>query len=148
MITLISFDGVNGSHPDTGLVEWNNGYFYMTHLWQNVLFKSAAVQWSGDNFCGTTSGGGARGDGTVFRVGDDGTLFTLVSFTGSEGVDLGAVPNSLIPGRDGNLYGTTLIGGTDGQGTVWRVNLQQWPLPVAGAAGTTEAGGIMPIVSP
>ena len=82
---LISFDGANGSHPDSGLVEWNNGYFYMIRLWQNMLIKAAYPQWSGDNFVGTTTEGGAHGNGTVFRVGDDGDLVTLVSFTGTAG---------------------------------------------------------------
>jgi uncharacterized repeat protein (TIGR03803 family) len=149
-ITIISLNGTNGAHPDSALVEWSNGYFYMIRLWQNMLIKAAFVQWSGDNFCGTTSGGGAHGNGTVFRVGDDGDLVTLVSFTGSDGLNLGANPNSLVPGEDGNLYGTTAFGGKDSLGTVFRLQLQLWPLPVAGSSDGANCGGINlkpPIVS-
>jgi len=146
---VIAFNGVNGSHPDSGLTEWSNGYFYMVGLWNNMLIKSAKVQWAGANFCGTTSGGGVNGFGTVFRMGDDGTLVTLVSFTGSKGIDLGISPNSLVPGQDGNLYGTTGSGGYHGLGTVFRLQLQTWLLPVEGVSTGGQSGQItLPIVSP
>lgn len=152
LTTVITFDGTNGSHPNSGLVEWVNGYFYMTSLWKNMLVKSAGVQWSGDNFCGTTSSGGAFGNGTVFKAGSDGTLVTLVEFTGSQGLNLGATPNSLIAGDDGNLYGTTGFGGTDSQGTVFRLTLQLWLPPSGGdsdggQAGSFRFGRFPPIVS-
>ena len=63
----------------------------------------------------------------------------------------GPDPNSLVPGDDGNLYGTTGFGGTDKEGTVFRLQLQLWPLPVAGASDGQQVGGINlkpPIVSP
>ena len=145
---VIAFNGTNGSHPDSGLTEWSNGYFYMIGLWQNMLVKSAKVQWAGDNFCGTTAGGGVNGFGTVFRMGSDGTLVTLVSFTGSKGTDLGTEPNSLVPGQDGNLYGTTGSGGYHGLGTVFRLQLQTWLLPVSGVSTGGQSGEIrLPIVS-
>jgi uncharacterized repeat protein (TIGR03803 family) len=136
------FNGTNGSHPDSGLIEWSNGYFYMIGLWQNMLIKSAKVQWAGNNFCGTTAGGGANGFGTVFRMGDDGTLVILVAFTGSKGTDLGTNPNSLVPGEDGNLYGTTSHGGYHGLGTVFRLQLQTWLLPQNGVSYGGQHGQI------
>jgi uncharacterized repeat protein (TIGR03803 family) len=145
---VIAFNGTNGAHPDSGLTEWSNGYFYMIGLWQNMLIRSAKVQWAGDNFCGTTSSGGANGYGTVFRMGDDGTLVTLVAFTGSKGTDLGTSPNSLVPGQDGNLYGTTGFGGYASLGTVFRLQLQTWLLPVEGVSTGAQSGEIrLPIVS-
>ena len=120
----------------------------MIGLWQNMLIKSAKVQWAGANFCGTTSSGGTHGFGTVFRMGDDGTLVTLVSFTGSKGTDLGTNPNSLVPGQDGNLYGTTGFGGYHSQGTVFRLLLQTWILPYDGVNANGQSGQIdLPIVS-
>ena len=146
--TVIAFNGANGSYPDSGLIAWSNGYFYMIGLWQNMLVKSAKVQWAGSNFCGTTKGGGLHGFGTVFRMGDDGTLVTLVSFTGSDGTDLGTSPNSLVPGQDGNIYGTTGFGGYHGLGTVFRLQLQTWLLPVNGYSNGGQSGEInLPIVS-
>jgi uncharacterized repeat protein (TIGR03803 family) len=146
--TVAFFNGANGSHPDTGLVEWSNGYFYMIGLWNNMLVKSGGPQWAGDNFCGTTSGGGANGIGTIYRVGDDGDMVTLVSFTGTRGIDVGASPNSLVPGLDGNLYGTTGYGGYHNLGSAFRLQLQLWILPVAGSSDGSGCGNInLPIVS-
>jgi uncharacterized repeat protein (TIGR03803 family) len=46
------------------------------------------------------------------------TLTTLVNFNGTDGNQ----PNvSLVQGIDGNLYGTTTLGGTDGDGTVFKM---------------------------
>jgi len=148
LTTIVSFDGINGSHPNSGLVEWVNGYFYMTSLWKNMLVKSAGVEWSGDNFCGTTSSGGAHGNGTVFKASSDGNLVTLVEFTGSQGLNLGTSPNCLVAGQDGNLYGTTGSGGIDSQGTVFRLQLQLWLPPSGGESEGGAAGSFyIPIVS-
>ena len=58
---------------------------------------------------GTTSGGGASGAGTVFRVDADGHEVVVYSFTG--GTD-GAYPYAgLVQDFAGNLYGTTSGGG-------------------------------------
>ncbi|MGH6877094.1 MAG: choice-of-anchor tandem repeat GloVer-containing protein, partial [Rhizomicrobium sp.] len=67
---------------------------------------------------GTTSGGGASNDGTVFKLAPDGTETTLHSFTGSDGQ---------WPGRGAllevgaYLYGTTDVGGGADDGVVFRV---------------------------
>jgi len=77
------------------------------------------VQGSDGNFYGTTSGGGTNGDGTVFKIGANGTLMTVYSFgmvTNAIGLALdGADPVSgLVQGSDGNFYGTTSGGGNFG----------------------------------
>jgi uncharacterized repeat protein (TIGR03803 family) len=82
---------------------------------------------------GNTSAGGAYtnllsglGYGTVFMLGTNGTLTTLVSFDGTNG----AAPEAgLIQGADGNFYGTTSQGGTNGYGTVFRLNITVPPPP-------------------
>jgi len=43
------------------------------------------------------------------------TVNTLVSFTGTNGSD--PFTENLVQGKDGNIYGTTLSGGTSGNGT-------------------------------
>lgn len=88
------------------------------------------------------------------------TFKTLVSFNGTDGMS--PVYGPLAQGLDGDLYGTTSIGGTNGDGTVFRTTrsgrlttlhnfggTDGWNLygdPVIQASngkfyGTTEAGG-------
>ena len=80
-------------------------------------------------FYGTTlSGGGGRcgnlfGCGTVFRITTAGAISTLHAFS-LVSQDDGAYPNTLILGRDGNFYGTTVSGGAyecDSCGSVFRL---------------------------
>jgi len=75
---------------------------------------------SGNSLYGTTSQGGSARDGMVFKVNTDGTGFTnLHSFTGTNdgtGPEAGLVLSGNI------LYGTTVGGGSSGDGTVFRVN--------------------------
>ena len=80
---------------------------------------------SDGQFYGTTySGGSVRygvgNEGTIFSVSSSGAFTTLHTFDTVDGLD-GANPYAgLIQGKDGNFYGTTYFGGTDGVGTVFR----------------------------
>jgi uncharacterized repeat protein (TIGR03803 family) len=98
LTSLYFFTGGNdGANPHAGLVQGTDGNFY-----------------------GTTSGGGTNGSGTVFRIGSDGAFTSLYSFTGGND---GANPQAgLVQGSDGNFYGTTIWGGTNDYGTVFRIN--------------------------
>jgi uncharacterized repeat protein (TIGR03803 family) len=69
---------------------------------------------SAGNLYGFSAGGGAYGAGAVFKVSPwqgGWTEEVLYSFTG--GSD-GGIPNSLVVGNEGNLYGTTSYGGDSG----------------------------------
>src|SRR5438046_353484 len=72
-------------------------------------------------FYGTTYGGGAHGQGVVFKLAPDGTERVLHSFVG--GASDGAYPTNagLALDRAGNLYGMTQFGGTSDYGTVFKV---------------------------
>lgn len=70
------------------------------------------------NFYGTSSGGGAYGGGTFFRMTPAGELTVLSSFGGSAG---SSPHGELIEGPDHALYGTTAQGGDGGYGTVFKV---------------------------
>jgi uncharacterized repeat protein (TIGR03803 family) len=73
------------------------------------------------NFYGTTYWGGAHGVGTVFKLDTTGTLTVLHTFTGANGsTPSGSAP--LIWDTEGNLYGTTTLGGADNLGTVFILN--------------------------
>jgi uncharacterized repeat protein (TIGR03803 family) len=109
---LVSFDGNDGKYPYGGLV--------------------ADAQ--GDLF-GTTAGGGATNDGTVFEIAKIGhnhysdAPITLASF---DNAGNGAYPHAgLAIDSDGNLFGTTTEGGAFGAGTVFEI-----AKTAAGYAGT------------
>lgn len=82
------------------------------------------VQGTDGNFYGTTVGGGSHGNyGTVFKI-NPGThmLTTLYSFCSQTGCTDGTSPYAgLVQGTDGNFYGTTLGGGTNHNGTVFKI---------------------------
>ena len=78
---------------------------------------------SAGNLYGTTfNGGTAAGEGgTVFKLAPDGTKTTLYSFCPSDCADGYEPETGLIADRKGDLYGTTVFGGTSGWGTVFEV---------------------------
>lgn len=108
LTTLACFNNTNGAYPQAGLIQVASGSFY-----------------------GTTSAGGAftnqagQGCGTVFELGTNGALSTLVSFNGTNGA---SPEGALAPASDGSLYGTTAAGGLDGLGTIFRLVISA-PLP-------------------
>jgi uncharacterized repeat protein (TIGR03803 family) len=74
----------------------------------------------GDELIGTTSGGGTKNAGTLYRLKGDGGQYRVVHrFAG--GPTEGANPyGNLVTGLDGKLYGTTLNGGSGSVGTIYR----------------------------
>jgi uncharacterized repeat protein (TIGR03803 family) len=95
LTTLVTFNINNGSVP-SGLRQVSSGNFY-----------------------GTTSAGGADGDGEVFEVTPTGTLTILHNFDVSDGTD----PRSGLTTASGtsNFYGTTAAGGAGGDGEVFEI---------------------------
>jgi uncharacterized repeat protein (TIGR03803 family) len=71
------------------------------------------------SFYGTSSGGGSARLGTIFKMMPLGTVTTLIEFTRNDGQIPWSTP--LIPDADGNLYGTTVYGGSGHRGTLFRV---------------------------
>src|SRR5215472_13944033 len=144
MTVLYSFTGGDGSHPRASLIADAAGNLYGTTInggandagtvFQltpsgilNVLYSftggsDGALPWAGliadaaGNLYGTTYGGGASGQGTVFQLDPSGTLTVLYSLTGGND----ASPwSGLIADAAGNLYGTTE--GGDGPGEVFQL---------------------------
>src|SRR5690348_4818776 len=76
-------------------------------------------------YYGTTFAGGINTNGSVFSVTTNGTLTTLFSFRFTNGYPDGANPYAgLTLGPDGNFYGTTSAGGSNGYGTVFQITPQ------------------------
>jgi uncharacterized repeat protein (TIGR03803 family) len=86
-------------------------------------FFAGLIMDTAGNLYGTTFNGGASGYGTVFELDTAGNETVLHSFTGSPG-DGASPPAALIMDKAGNLYGTTLIGGASGFGTVFKLTVQ------------------------
>jgi MYXO-CTERM domain-containing protein len=74
---------------------------------------------SGSTLYGVTLAGGTSGAGTVFKVGTDGTGFTLLrSFAGGDGRE----PRGSLVMSGATLYGMTDRGGASNSGTVFKVD--------------------------
>lgn len=72
---------------------------------------------------GTTNGYGAHGRGTVFGITTDGAFRTLYSFCAQTNCSDGANPSfNLTVGPNGSIYGTTILGGEPGVGTVFELS--------------------------
>ncbi|MEI6085446.1 MAG: choice-of-anchor tandem repeat GloVer-containing protein [Verrucomicrobiota bacterium] len=70
---------------------------------------------------GMTGAGGSNNLGTIFQIGTDGGEFRVLhSFSGTPG-DGSSPPGDLTP-VDGVLYGLTPGGGSDGIGTIFKIN--------------------------
>jgi len=78
---------------------------------------------SAGNFYGTTSLGGAFGNGTVFEAKRSGLTWTesvIYSFTGGD--DGASPPAGVTLDAHGNLYGTSSLGGANGGGVVYELS--------------------------
>jgi uncharacterized repeat protein (TIGR03803 family) len=125
---LVSFSLTNGSSPLGGLVQANDGTLY-----------------------GTTSFGGANLDfGTIFKVTTNGVLTDLFHFHFTDGE---RPASKLIFGLDGNLYGTTVSGGSVGNnpfglglGTVFRITTNGIFTPLVLFQGTNGSNPQAPLL--
>ncbi|HWD20235.1 MAG TPA: choice-of-anchor tandem repeat GloVer-containing protein [Verrucomicrobiae bacterium] len=106
VVALYSFSSDNGSGTNA-----------------DGIGPTSLLQARDGNLYGTTGSGGAFGSGTIFRATLAGAVTTLYTFgaISSDSVTNvdGSDPTALIQGRDGNLYGTTVSGGPDAQGTIF-----------------------------
>jgi uncharacterized repeat protein (TIGR03803 family) len=80
---------------------------------------AALTQGADGNLYGVASAGGANGCGTVFQLSTAGAILQSYSFPCGAG---GNEPTgSLLQASDGNLYGTTALGGSLDKGTVFKM---------------------------
>ena len=113
-----------GSHGDGSFFELTPGGTY-TDLYSfaethsNGGPYSGVVEGSDGNFYGMDYLGGTSNLGSVFKLTSGGAESIVHSFAGgSDGSEPSDVP---IQASDGNLYGTTALGGTSGDGTVFKL---------------------------
>jgi uncharacterized repeat protein (TIGR03803 family) len=103
LTTLYSFcaqaNCTDGNEPDAGLIQATN-----------------------ENFYGTTAFGGPNGAGTVFKITPAGRLTTLYSFCHQANCTDGDDPAAaLVQATNGEFYGTTVLGGAYGEGTIFKI---------------------------
>jgi uncharacterized repeat protein (TIGR03803 family) len=155
LTTLHNFGGADGSQPLAGLAAGSDGNFYGTTnlggshgagsvfkvtpsgqftILHSFCSKAACadgqssyaglIQASDGNLYGTTLSGGTQGHGTVFKITKGGTFSTLYSFCAQSGCADGEFPQTgLVQASNGNLYGTTILGGAYGSGTIFELTL-------------------------
>ncbi len=145
--TLHSFAGPEGYHPYAPLVQGHDGNFYGTansggahsigsvfkitpsgtftalHFFNYTYgeggYPGPLVAGSDGYFYGVTSNGGDNNLGTVFQISADGSTFNTLYYFASS---VGKQPSgALLQGRDGNFYGVSPLGGSNGYGTVFRI---------------------------
>jgi len=78
------------------------------------------IQGTDGNLYGTCSDGGQKSAGTIFQMSLSGTFKVLRVLDAT--VDGRMPKGSLLQGADGNLYGTTSIGGTYNSGTIFKIS--------------------------
>jgi len=148
--TLFSFNNSDGANPQASLIMDAQGSLYGTASSggtysfgtvfkldpfgnETVLHSFAGnlddggtpvanlILDAGGNFYGTTyQGATPSGGGTVFKLDPSGNETILHSF--SMGSDGGNPDSGLIMDAQGDLYGTTIFGGAQGNGTVFKVD--------------------------
>ena len=167
--TLYSFAGENdGASSYARLLQASDGNFYGTTNYGGVggdgtvfkitpqgqktvlysfaggtdgkILEAGLIQGSDGNFYGTTIEGGLHNSGTVFKITPQGQETVLYSFAGGDGGTDGAFPNGLIQGLDGNFYGTTAGGGSNGDGTVFKITPQGQKTVLYSFAGVPADG--------
>ncbi len=138
----------DGNSPYAGLFQASNGGLYGTTGWggangYGTIFKvtgsSIEVLHSFDytdgfqpwgvlteaangDLYGTTLEGGANGSGTVFKISLAGAFTNLYNFCSLPKCADGSDPYAgLTVGSNGDLYGTTFIGGSNAGGTVFKI---------------------------
>ena len=154
LTTLCTFTGTNGSQPFAGVLMDAKGNLYGSTQYGgtsnsgtvykvNIKTKKETVLYSfaggtdgagplygelladtAGNLYGTTVGGGAYGNGTVWELSTKRKETVLYSFCPVTGCadGSGVFEQSLAMDTQGNLYGTTEEGGTAGKGTVFQLN--------------------------
>jgi uncharacterized repeat protein (TIGR03803 family) len=79
------------------------------------------IQGANGNLFGTTEAGGTHFQGSIFEISTTGKLTTLYNFCSETKCADGSAPQAtLVQSTNGNLYGTTSLGGSNNAGTLFQ----------------------------
>jgi uncharacterized repeat protein (TIGR03803 family) len=119
--------GANSAPPTCGVVfrvtpsgEESVLYFFSGGADGGVPYPQLIVGPDGALYGITADFYGASAGGAVFRVDLAGTESVLYQFSAQTSTD-GVNPTSIMLASDGNFYGTTVFGGLNGVGTIYRL---------------------------
>ncbi len=121
VLKSLDSSGGDGAHPTACLCLGDDGLLY-----------------------GTTEGGGAAGLGTVFKLSQNGSGYSVLRSFGNSPND-GQTPDAnLLQASDGLLYGTTSFGGDAGYGTIFKMNRDGMGYSVLWSFGVVDGDGQTP----
>ena len=125
--TIYGVTGSGGSSNDGTIYSENasgTGYqvlYNFVNFQTNGAYPSGPLLLVGSTLYGTTSSGGADGDGTIFSINTNGTNFQILhSFTDTSGD--GDDPDGGLALSGSTLYGTTDGGGSAGYGSIFSIS--------------------------
>jgi uncharacterized repeat protein (TIGR03803 family) len=126
--------GIYGVTTSGGIADGGLIFKYSDRGGYSVVYKFCSVAKCADgtgpvsvlldgkgDLIGTAAAGGSQRGGTAFMIDSGGKFHLLHNFCAKAGCTDGASPGALVRGRDGNYYGTTLAGGANHAGTVFRM---------------------------
>ena len=143
--TLTDLSGASGGDPIGGLTFDSHGNLFGTGYFNGPVFElqPSGGTWSftqiavlngfdgptgsltfdsSGNLFGSSLIGGANGDGFVFKLTPSAGGWTVTDLYDFQGLEDGANPmGNVILDSNGNLYGTTVLGGAHGSGVVWEI---------------------------
>ena len=144
--------GSNGSGTVFRMSRDGSGYGILLHFGANagegrnpgeLMLASDGVLYGTTRYGGAFTNAAGDGLGTVFKLNQDGSGYSVIHHFGSVPSD-GANPvSALVEGSDGRLYGTTEFGGSNSLGTVFRLNTDGSDYAVLRNLGADAADGRM-----
>ena len=116
---------------------------YSFNDWDDPDTPQAGLVQGADGFLyGTGYGGAAAGIGAVFTINTNGAAYAVLHEFAANNQDGSSPDAALIQGKDGALYGTTFVGGTNGDGAVFRVAPTTPTITAQPASQTVFVGGV------
>ena len=124
LLAIVSLFAATSAYASTPTVNVLFSFPCQNFVCPDGYFPISLIEGADGNFYGVATGGGTglNAQGTVFEITPSGAETVLYRFCSQPGCADGSDPNaSLITGRKGNLYGTTLGGGGKNDGVVFKV---------------------------